>query len=159
MPHLRSNRRKLQKSARGQLRTPNSQLRTRPRVKPTLNLPIGCGVDVIELARFKQVVRRGGRAFMRRIFTPHEEAYAKARRQTTLLHLAGRFAAKEAVIKAISQVAPKRVPSMNQVEIRNDQLGRPRVVLQDGRASRLQVYVSLSHVNTVAVASAIVIRR
>lgn len=152
MPHLRSNRRKLQKPARG-------QRRTRPRVKPTLNLPIGCGVDVIELARFRQAVRRGGRAFMRRIFTPHEEAYAKARRQTTLLHLAGRFAAKEAVIKAISQVAPKRVPSMNQVEIRNDRLGRPRVVLQDGRVSRLQVYVSLSHVDTVAVASAIVIRR
>lgn len=134
-------------------------LRTDRRMHGVGNLPIGCGVDVIELARFRQAVRRGGRAFMRRIFTPHEEAYAKARRQTTLLHLAGRFAAKEAVIKAISQVAPKRVPSMNQVEIRNDRLGRPRVVLQDGRASRLQVYVSLSHVDTVAVASAIVIRR
>ena len=125
-----------------------------------LNLPIGCGVDVVELSRFKQAVQRGGEAFLRRIFTPHEKAYANARRRTTLLHLAGRFAAKEAVIKAISQVAPTRVPAMNEVEIRNDRLGRPRVVLLvDGRASQLQVYVSLSHVDTVAVASAIVVRR
>jgi holo-[acyl-carrier protein] synthase len=116
-------------------------------------------VDVIELSRLKQAMRRGGAAFMRRIFTPHEEAYAKARRQTTLLHLAGRFAAKEAVIKAISQVDPKRVPTMKQVEIRNDRLGRPRAVLLDGRPTRLQIYVSLSHVDTVAVASAIVVKR
>ena len=129
------------------------------RKRSSLNLPIGCGVDVIELPRFKQAMRRGGAAFMRRIFTPHEEAYAKARRQTTLLHLAGRFAAKEAVIKAISQVDPRRVPTMKQVEIRNDRLGRPRAVLLDGRPTRLQVYVSLSHVDTVAVASAIVVRR
>ena len=125
----------------------------------TFNLPIGCGVDVVELSRLKQAIRRGKQAFMRRIFTPHEEAYARARQRTTLLHLAGRFAAKEAVIKAISQVDPKRVPTMKQVEIHNDRLGRPRVVLLDGRVSRLQVYVSLSHVDTVAVASAIVVKR
>ena len=121
-------------------------------------LPIGCGVDVVELSRLKQALARGGEAFMRRIFTKHEAAYAKRRRRTTLLHLAGRFAAKEAVIKAISQVDPRRMLTMNQVEIRNDRLGRPRIVLHDGRASRIQIHVSLSHVDTVAVASAIVIR-
>ena len=140
-------------------RTPNPEPRTNRRVNGTLNLPIGCGVDVVELSRFTQAVHRGGAAFMRRIFTPREEAYAKARRQTTLLHLAGRFAAKEAVIKAISQVDPKRVPSMNQVEIRNDRLGRPRVILHNAGTDRLEVHVSLSHVDTVAVASAIVVKK
>ena len=62
------------------------------------------------------------------------------------------------MIKAVSQVEPRRVLAMNQVEVRNDRLGRPRIVLHDGRASRLQIHVSLSHVNTVAVASAIAIR-
>ena len=140
-------------------RTPNPEPRTSRRASGVFSQPIGCGVDVVELSRLKESMRRGGKAFMRRIFTPHEAAYARARRRTTLLHLAGRFAAKEAVIKAISQADPKRVPTMRQVEIRNDRLGRPRVVLLDGRPSRLQVYVSLSHVDTVAVASAIVIRR
>lgn len=121
-------------------------------------LPLACGVDVVELARFKQAMRRGGRAFLRRVFTPAEEAYARARRRTMLLHLAGRFAAKEAVIKALSQVDPRRMLAMREIEIRNDRLGRPHVHLRDGRRRRLQVHVSLSHVDTVAVASAIVTR-
>ena len=120
--------------------------------------PIGCGVDVVELARFRLAVKRGGKAFLRRIFTEQEEAYARNRRQTTLLHLAGRFAAKEAVIKAVSQVDPKRTLMMNQVEVRNDRLGRPHIVLHDGRLRKTQIHVSLSHVDTVAVASAIAIR-
>ena len=120
---------------------------------------MGCGVDVVELSRFRRALSRGGEAFRRRVFTKDEEAYARARRRTTLLHLAGRFAAKEAVIKAMSQIEPTRVLAMNQVEVRNDRLGRPRIVLHDGRAKRIQVHVSLSHVNTVAVASAIAIRQ
>ena len=124
-----------------------------------LSLPIGCGIDVGELARFRHAMQRGGRAFMRRIFTPHEEAYARARRRTTVLHLAGRFAAKEAVLKAVSQIDPTRVLAMRQIEVRNDSLGRPRIVLHDKRRGRIQIHMSLSHVNTVAVATAIAMKR
>ena len=120
---------------------------------------MGCGVDVVELARFRRTLAKGGDAFCRRVFTKQEEAYARARRRTTLLHLAGRFAAKEAVIKAMSQIEPRRVLAMNQVEVCNDRLGRPRIVLHDRRDGRIQVHVSLSHVNSVAVASAIAIRQ
>ena len=130
----------------------------RPKRRRELSLPIGCGIDLVELARLRAAMKRGGRAFMRRIFTPREEAYARARRRTTLLHLAGRFAAKEAVIKAISQIDPSRFLAMNQVEVRNDRLGRPHIVLHDGRSRRVKVHVSLSHVDTVAVASAIALR-
>jgi holo-[acyl-carrier protein] synthase len=130
----------------------------RRKARTPLSLPIGCGVDVVELTRFRRAMERGGRAFMRRVFTKREEAYARARRRTTLLHLAGRFAAKEAVIKAMSQIDPARMLAMNEVEVRNDRLGRPHVILHDGRRRRVSVHVSLSHVNTVAVASAIVTR-
>ena len=122
------------------------------------SLRIGCGVDVVELPRFRRAMERGGRAFMRRIFTPHEEAYARSRPSTTLLHLAGRFAAKEAVIKAMSQVDPTRRLAMNHVEVRNDRLGRPHIVFHDKQKGRIKVHISLSHVDTVAVASAIAIR-
>jgi holo-[acyl-carrier protein] synthase len=129
---------------------------------------VGCGVDVVEVERFRRAMARGGRAFMRRVFTAREEAYARARPRTALLHLAGRFAAKEAVIKALSQLQPKRLLAMHQVEVRNDRLGRPHIVLRDGRRGRprpagresrggLTVHVSLSHVESVAVASAIAI--
>jgi holo-[acyl-carrier protein] synthase len=96
---------------------------------------------------------------MRRVFTKAEAAYAHARPRTRLLHLAGRFAAKEAVLKAISQIDPSRTLAMNQVEVRNDRLGRPHIVLHGRRVSRrLKVHISLSHVDTVAVASAIALR-
>ena len=103
-------------------------------------------------------MRRGGQPFMRRIFTTDEEAYARARPRTRLLHLAGRFAAKEAVIKAMSQIKPQSRLAMHQVEIRNDRLGRPHVILHDTSLRRAKVHVSLSHVDTVAVASAIALK-
>ena len=126
--------------------------------RKVFSVPIGFGVDVVELSRFRRAIRRGGKAFLRRVFTEGETAYAKARRRTALLHLAGRFAAKEAVIKAVSQIDPTRMLAMNQVEVRNDRLGRPHIILHDGRRDRLKVHISLSHVESVAVASAIAIR-
>ena len=118
---------------------------------------LGCGIDIVELQKFRRAVTRGGQPFLRRIFTKQEKAYARARRRTMLLHLAARFAAKEAVIKAISQIDPRHVPAMKQVEVRNDRLGRPRIILHHPQMRQLTIHVSLSHVETVAVASAIAI--
>ena len=122
-----------------------------------LSRPIGCGIDVVELTRFKRALTSGGHAFRRRIFTSREEAYANARPRTTLLHLAGRFAAKEAVIKAIAQLHPHRVLAMNCIEIHNDRWGRPHVILHDQKFTRFTVHISLSHVKSVAVATAIAV--
>ena len=133
-------------------------MRSRRKSKPPLTPgAIGCGVDVVELSVFRRAMRRGGRAFMRRIFTAQEQAYARRRRRTMVLHLAGRFAAKEAVMKAMSQIDPKRLLAMNQIEVRNDGHGRPHIVLHDRPRRRVKVHVSLSHVKSVAVASAIAI--
>ena len=123
---------------------------------PARRPAIGCGVDIVELARFRKAVRRGGEAFIQRVFTPDEIAYARARKRTTLQHLAGRFAAKEAVIKALSQLHGRAAPAMNRIEIRNDRLGRPRIVLRGWRGRPLQIHISLSHVESVAVASAFI---
>lgn len=118
---------------------------------------MGCGIDVVELDAFKVAMRRWGAALARRVFTDHERAYAE-RHRNALLHLAARFAAKEAVIKAMSQVEPGRVLTMKQIEVRNDRLGRPSIALHDGRAPRATILISLSHGKRVAVASAFVSR-
>jgi len=118
----------------------------------------GCGIDVVELARFRRALEHGGKAFMRRVFTEKEQAYARQRRHTTLLHLAARFAAKEAIIKAMGQVDPRRVPPLNKIEIYNDEMGRPHVTFLDGRIHKMRIHISLSHVPSVAVASAFAIR-
>ena len=118
---------------------------------------LGHGVDIIEISRIEEMLAKHEDRFLERVFTPGEQAHGAASRRRSE-HLAGRFAAKEAVIKAISQIDPKRVLAMNQVEVRNDRLGRPHILLHDARSGRLQIHVSLSHVDTVAVASAIAIR-
>lgn len=116
--------------------------------------PIGCGVDVIELSRFRKTLKRWGQPFLRRVYTEEELRRAKQRRDA-IGFLAGRFAAKEAVVKAMSQVDPNHPLTMQQIEIRNDALGRPFVLVNHRAIRHPRVYVSLSHSTTTAVASAI----
>jgi len=61
---------------------------------------IGLGLDATDIDRIADVIERYGERFLRRIFTDGEIAYATARRQPAI-HFAGRFAAKEAAMKAL----------------------------------------------------------
>ena len=109
-----------------------------------------------------QALRRGGQAFLHRVFTPAEEAYAQARPRTRLLHLAGRFAAKEAVFKAFGDGVVKGA-DWKDIEIQNNKNGKPIVILSGGveklRLKRKikEVIISLSHTRNYATATAILI--
>ncbi|MDH3212570.1 MAG: holo-ACP synthase [Myxococcales bacterium] len=61
---------------------------------------VGSGIDVVEIARIERALERAGGRFARRVFTPQEIAACDARRRPAL-HFALRFAAKEAVMKAL----------------------------------------------------------
>ena len=119
--------------------------------------PIGCGIDVVDVAQFRQTVKRRGAAFLRRVFTAQERKYA-TRQRFAILHLSARFAAKEAVIKAMAQIDPAHVFAFQQIEIVNDPLGRPSVVLHGMPTRSPTVHVSLTHAKSVAAACAVVIR-
>ncbi len=116
----------------------------------------GCGIDVVELPRFAQALQRGGQAFLNRIFTTTEQRYAR-RHRDPLPHLAARFAAKEAVIKAISQAAPGSLLSMKAIEIRNAANGRPSVTLHARARHVVELQISLSHSEGLAMACAVAI--
>ena len=60
----------------------------------------GCGIDLVEISRIKSAWERFGRRFLERVFTPSEQAYCLARKRPEE-SLAARFAAKEAVAKAL----------------------------------------------------------
>lgn len=119
--------------------------------------PLGCGIDVVEIDRFARVVKRSGEAFLRRVFTDGERRYARQFRDE-LVHLAARFAAKEAVVKAMAQVDPRHPLMIHDVEVCNDAHGRPSIRLRGDRpnSGTPMIAVSLSHAKRVAVASAIV---
>ena len=125
-----------------------------PRPTPTAHA-LGCGIDVLEMDRFHRAVRRHGEPFLRRVFTANERAYARGKR-LALQHLAARFAAKEAVIKAVAQVQPHLTLGLREIEIINDAQGRPSVRLATP-GIRVNVHISLSHVASVVAAMAVAV--
>ena len=118
----------------------------------------GIGIDVVEVERIEQALARWGDAFVSRVFTPDEDERARHPRIRSM-RLAARFAAKEAVMKALG--LGWRTMAWREIEIRNDALGRPTVLLTGGaaRAATQQgvgtIHVTLSHTHGLALASAL----
>ena len=119
------------------------------------------GIDIVEIKRLSRVSKRWGGSFLNKVYTKRELAYANSKR-FPYQHLAARFAAKEAIFKALGEVETDFVGWKN-VEILNDAYGKP-VVHWHGDAERVRkkrklkdVVVSLSHTENYAVASAMLL--
>lgn len=122
---------------------------------------IGHGVDMIEVARIARMVERHGHRFFERVYTQTEQAYCKERKRM-FEHLAARFAAKEAVLKALGTGWSGGI-GWTDVEVVHEPSGRPRIELHAAaaRAARdrgvSRVLISLSHTDKTAIASAIAV--
>lgn len=113
---------------------------------------LGVGTDIVETERIRDIMERE-ESFAQRVFTPVELEYSLGK-ESKYLHLAARFAAKEAVAKALG-----RSFSWLDVEVVNDALGKPTVKLHGqakGVAGNAKVYLSVSHTKNYASAVAIV---
>ncbi|MDD2751909.1 MAG: holo-ACP synthase [Candidatus Omnitrophica bacterium] len=115
---------------------------------------ITTGVDITEVRRLRQAVEKWGEVFLDRIFTKVELENAK-KRGSLYQHLAGRFAAKEAIFKALGNARL----GWKDVEILNDPEGRPYCKISNDLARNKDVQVSISHVKNYAVANAIVTQK
>jgi holo-[acyl-carrier protein] synthase len=118
--------------------------------------PYSLGVDIEEVDRFRRLVRNP--RFMERIYTPAEIAYCSAKKNS-LQHFAVRFAAKEAVWKALSEAIRRtnKPVAHREISVRNDAHGRPEVVLPDTlKRFRKKISLSLSHSRNHVVAVALV---
>ena len=91
-------------------------------------MKITCGTDIIEIDRIKEDIEHIGKAFIDRIFTEKEIQYCESKKSQKYQHYAARFAAKEAVFKAIShQLEDKFSITWKDIEITNDKNGRPNI--------------------------------
>jgi holo-[acyl-carrier protein] synthase len=120
---------------------------------------ISHGVDMVECKRLRTSIQRHGDRFLQRVFTPAELEYCLGKKRE-LEHLAGRFAAKEAVLKVLGTGWRKGI-SWTDVEVRNEPSGEPRAYLS-GRCREVadqlgmsRILISISHITTHAIASAI----
>ena len=120
----------------------------------------GIGIDVVELGRMKEVVAKWGDSFLRKVFTDGELAYARSKK-FPINHIAGRFAAKEAVAKALATGWSGGF-RWKDVEVTNDRSGKPAVELHGAVKTLLagnQIFVSISHSESVVVAAAVIENR
>src|SRR5262245_54999879 len=123
---------------------------------------VGIGTDIVECLGIGRRIEQHGELFLRRVYTEHEIHYCQSRKRA-LEHFAGRWAAKEAVLKSLGTGWRKGI-AWTDVEVRNDSQGRPTVVLSGGagEASRGlgvgEVLISISHCRAYATAYATALR-
>ena len=121
------------------------------------------GIDIVEIKRLSKVSKKWGDGFLKKVYTHRELAYARSKR-FPYQHLAARFAAKEAIFKALGEVERDFVGWKN-IEILNDAYGKP-VVYWHGKAKEVLkkrklkgAVVSLSHTENYAVANAMLVSK
>jgi holo-[acyl-carrier protein] synthase len=107
------------------------------------------GVDIEDISRFEDTAPKYTKRFLTKIFSKGEIDYCFSKIKPAQ-HLAARFAAKEAVIKAISALG-KNPPALNRINIKNKSKGVPYIELKG-----YNVIISLSHCSDKAIAVAVV---
>ena len=112
---------------------------------------LGIGTDIIEIDRIQKAIQRWGDGFLSHVFNEEEIEYAQ-KYKFSAPHFAGRFAAKEAIYKAIGN---NKNLSWKDIKILNDPNGKPYCVLSDRKFVN-KILISISHTRNYAVASAIV---
>ncbi|MEI6176083.1 MAG: holo-ACP synthase [Verrucomicrobiota bacterium] len=122
----------------------------------------GIGIDVVEVERIASSITRHGDAFLDKIFTPAERKYCESRK-IPAIHYAARFAAKEAVAKALG-TGIGRNAGLHDLEILHDPQGAPKLHL-GGAAEAFakahgitDIQISLTHTQQYAAANAIAIK-
>ena len=117
---------------------------------------VGIGTDVVDVARFRETIARQGRKFLEKVFTAGERRYCEGK-ATRVEHYAARFAAKEAVLKAIGTGLTKGM-RWRDVDVVRASSGRVSVKLSGvvaRMARRATLHLSISHAGGMAIAVAV----
>ena len=139
------------------------------------------GIDIIEVSRIEESIKKFKDSFLNRIYTEKEIEYCESKKVQKFQSYAGRFAAKEAVFKCVSELLDNKFDiEWKDIEILNDKNGRPFVMFHGNLQKNLprgisvcnvldkdlahncktntdfQIDLSISHINNVAVASAVI---
>jgi holo-[acyl-carrier protein] synthase len=117
------------------------------------------GIDLVDCPRIEQMIQRHGERFIKRVFTAAEQAYAE-KNKNEVEKLAGRFAAKEAVLKLVGTGWRGKI-AWTDIEIINNAAGQPEVTL-GGEVRKIadklgikHISVSITHTANFAIASAV----
>lgn len=124
-------------------------------------MKITCGTDIIEIDRIKESIETIGERFIDKVYTENEKKYCESKKAQKYQHYAARFAAKEAVFKAISDcLNDKYSVCWKDIEVTNNEQGRPTINLFGNQFKTIEnIDISLSHCKKYATANVIVMWR
>lgn len=117
---------------------------------------ISCGTDIIEIERVKQSIQKYEEKFKNNIYTKMEVEYCESHKTQKYQHYAARFAAKEAIFKAISKKLSSKY-LWTDFEILNTDHGKPEVFLKIEIPEIESIDISLSHCKEYATAMVVVL--
>lgn len=121
-------------------------------------MQVKTGTDIIEVERIKESIEKLEDKFLNRVFTENEIKYCEDKKITKYEHYAARFAAKEAIFKAISPLLDNKFSiDWTDIEILNDNQGRPYAVLSKENLKNINIDISLSHIKEYALATAVAV--
>lgn len=121
-------------------------------------MKILCGTDIIEVSRIQKSIERSGQNFLNLIYTPEEIEYCESKKLSKYYHYAGRFAAKEAIYKAVSSLLTDKFEiSWQNAQVINDKNGNPKVEFKNIKFEKLiNIDISISHCKEYAVSTVII---
>ena len=121
------------------------------------------GIDLVDFPRIEEMVKQHGERFVNRVFTAAEQAYAESNKNG-MEKLAGRFAAKEAILKLMGTGWRGKI-AWTDIEIVNNPAGQPKVSLS-GEVEKIaeklgikHISVSITHTANFAIASAVALTK
>lgn len=121
-------------------------------------MTIKTGTDIIEVNRIEDSIKSLGEKFLERVYTKAEIEYCESKKVTKYEHYAARFAGKEAIFKAISPLLENKFSiEWTDIEILNDEQGRPYVTLKKDVLKDIKIDLSLSHIKEYAIANVVAI--
>ena len=120
---------------------------------------IGCGIDLVKIERIEKIIKKWGDNFTFKIFTPLEREYCEKRRGNKYQSYAGRFAAKEALLKSLG--LGLREVNWKEIEIENNELGQP-IIETSGKLKKIasekgvgKYFITISHTKDYVIAQVI----
>lgn len=125
-------------------------------------MKVECGIDIIEVKRIEDAIESLNDKFLNKVYTPKEIEYCDSKNKMKYQHYAARFAAKEAIFKAISKkLKDKYELTWTNVEIINDKQGKPEVLFINTfiNSEIESIDVSLSHIKDYAIANCVIVTK
>lgn len=119
-------------------------------------MKIACGTDIVEIDRIEKAINKEtGKKFLETVYTENEIKYCEAHFNNRFQHYAARFAAKEAMFKALNKISHEKTVDWKGIEVINNIDGKPEILIKNKKIE--SVDISISHCKEYAVANVVIL--